>query len=151
MRNKIVIISSLLLLLTFGFLYVNNHYSTSGKYTSSCSCPMHNSNTQNTYASSKWTSYDFVTDKACCDQMRSSMHKELMGLTGVKDVKFGPSCSVSKMSQVSIYYSSTETNSENIASFLKDKKLDCSDPQSCSPDKMNQCPQKEKNKESKRI
>lgn len=151
MRNKIIIISSLLIILTFGFLYFNNHYISTDKNSTACSCPMRSSGIQNTNAGNKWSSFNFITDKACCDEMRSSMQKELMGLAGVKDVKFVPSCSISKMSQVSIYYSSDETNSENIASYLKDKKMDCSDPQNCSPDKMNKCPNKEKKKESKRI
>lgn len=139
------------MLLTFGFLYINDHYTTSGRYVSSCSCPKHNSSIQNTTAGNKWSSYNFVTDKACCDEMRNSITKELMGLTGVKDVKFGPSCSVSSMSHVSIFYSADEITSQNIASFLKDNKMDCSNPENCTPDKMNQCPQKEKNKEPKRI
>jgi hypothetical protein len=150
MKNKIIIISSLLLLLTFGFLYINKYYTSNNKGTLKHSCAMGNS-TQNMNAEQQWPSYEFITDKACCDEMRSSMQKELMGLTGVKEVKFSPSCSVSKMTKVAVYFSGDATNADKIASYLKDKNLICSDPEKCTPDKMNQCPHKEKNKESKNI
>jgi hypothetical protein len=55
------------------------------------------------------------------------------------------------MTKVVVYFSGDATNTENIASFLKNENMICSNPENYIPDKMNQYPHKEKNKESKNI
>ena len=109
----------------------------------------------------EWASYEFVTDKACCDEMKSSLQSDLMTVAGVKEVKFGSSCSVSKMSMVTVYYSAGETSEENISSFIKDKSYECTGNHSgCNKDGVKsgegndcqkECPHKEKTKDTKQL
>ena len=77
--------------------------------------------------------------------MQSSLKSELMSVAGVKDVKFSSTCTVSKMTNVSIYYSASETSRETLASYVKDKGMDCS---GC--DKKD-CPLKNKKTSGKNI
>jgi hypothetical protein len=65
--------------------------------------------------------------------MKSSLQTELLTVAGIKEVKFGSSCSESKMTNVTVFYAAGETNAENIAAFLKDKNYDCSG-KSCTKD-----------------
>lgn len=143
MKTKFVMFASVVLMLTLGFLYVNHNYISANdkdgktQCTSMSGCTQHKQNTIK--AGGEWSSYEFTTDKACCDEMQSSLKSELMSVAGVKDVKFSSTCSVSKMTNVSIYFSASETNQETLASFVKDKGFDCSG--SCDP---KNCPSKNK-------
>ena len=142
MKTKFVMFASLVLMLTLGFLYVNHNYISANdkdgktQCTNMSGCTQHKQNTVR--AGGEWSSYEFTTDKACCDEMQSSLKSELMSVAGVKDVKFSSTCTVSKMTNVSIYYSAGETNAETLASYVKDKGFDCS---GCDK---NNCPMKNK-------
>ena len=130
MKNKFIIFASAVLMLTLGFLYVNHNYISANEKdgktqcTNMSGCTQHKQNTIK--AGGEWSSYEFTTDKACCEEMQSSLKTELMSVTGVKDVKFSSTCTVSKMTNVSIYYSPGETSEETLASLVKDKGFDCS-------------------------
>jgi hypothetical protein len=130
MKRKFILLASLVLVFTLGFIYVNHNYiSANGRdgkntCTNMTGCTQHKSNTIK--AGGEWSSYEFVTDKACTDEMQSSLKTELMNVAGVKDVKFSSTCSYSKMTNVSIYYSAGETSEETLQSFIKDKGFDCS-------------------------
>ncbi len=84
-------------------------------------------------AGGEFQSYLFTTDKACCDGMRADLEKNLLTVAGIKEVKFSTTCNVSKMTNVTVMYSSGETSEENIASYLKDNNMDCSG-KSCDKD-----------------
>lgn len=136
MKTKFISFASLILIFALGFLYVNHNYIEAGdrdgkkECVNKSGCTNMSGCTQNKSseikAGGEWSSYEFVTDKACCEEMKSSLKTELLGLAGVKDVKFSPTCSVSKMTNVSIYYAAGETSEETLASLVKDKGFDCS-------------------------
>ena len=135
MNRKLVYLSSLVLILAFGFLYVNSGSLTASDFTKKKCC-----NDQSTSANTKkeikaggdqYSTYEFSTDKACCNEMRSSLQKELLGASGVKDVKFSETCSASKMTVVTIFYNSGETSETQIASLVKDKSSDCPEMPGC--------------------
>jgi hypothetical protein len=153
MRNKILVFTSLVLVLTFGFLYINQSGISAndkeGKKDCTHSCSKQNSKDKEIKAGGDENSvYAFITDKACCDEMKTSMQNELMGINGVKEVKFGSSCNVSKMTQVSIYYSAGETNEAALISFIKDKEYNCPDNGNCPHGK---CNMKKSTKDAKNI
>ncbi len=142
MKSKILIFTSLVLVLTFGFLYVNQTYLSSNDNNGKTRCTQsgcqHKMKDKDVKAGgNEWSKYEFVTDKACCDEMKSSMQKELMGVSGVKEVKFGSTCDVSKMTSVTIFYSSGETNETTLASYVKDKEFNCPDNGNCPQGKCN--------------
>jgi hypothetical protein len=143
MRNRIFVFTSLVLVLTFGFLYINQSYLSANDKDGKKDCSMHSCSKQNAKdkeikaGGEEYSTYEFVTDKACCDEMKTSMEKELMGINGVKEVKFGQSCEASKMTNVSIYYSAGETNVETISSIIKDKEFNCPDNGNCPHGKCN--------------
>ncbi len=127
MNKKAIVISSFIIVIAAILVYTSFNYliagNRDGKTCTQSSCSQQ---TTETKAGGDLSSYEFVTDKACSDEMKSSLKSELMGIEGVKDVKFGMSCNVSKMTQVSVMYSAGETSQETLASFLKDKNYDCS-------------------------
>jgi hypothetical protein len=140
MNKKVISIAALVVLFAFGFLYVNATYlqadNKSGKKectSSSCrdktsqSSNQSSSDNKDIKAGGETGTYQFVTDKIHCEDCKVSMQKELMGgVSGIKDVKFGETCSVSKMTNVTVYYSAGETSTDKIASYVKDKSYDCS-------------------------
>jgi hypothetical protein len=131
MNKKIIAFSSIVVLLAFGFLYINSgNLSANNKNdstTKKCCVDQSTSSTKKEIKAGgdQFSKYEFTTDKACCNEMKSSMQKEIMGAGGVKDVKFSETCTASKMTMVTVYYSAGETNETQIASFLKDKNFDC--------------------------
>lgn len=149
MRNRILVFTSLVLVLTVGFLYVNQNYLSANDKNGKKECTGHSCSKQNAKdkeikaGGEEYSTYEFVTDKACCDEMKTSMEKELMGINGVKEVKFGQSCEVSKMTNVSIRYSAEETNVEKISSIIKDKEFNCPDNGNCPHGKCNMKKSKE--------
>ena len=158
--GKIISLTAFFLVLAFGFLYLNQNLliadDRDGKKDCSSSC----SHSKDVKAGGEFSSYEFVTDKACCEEMKTGMQTDLMSVAGVKEVKFSTSCSVSKMTQVIVYYAAGETTEENIATYLKDKSYDCSGGHSgCNKDGVksgdgkdgNECPHKEKSKDTKQL
>ena len=144
MKNRIFIFASLVVILTFGFLYVNQSSLASNDKDCSMnctmsSCQMHKTNTDIKAGGGggEWATYEFVTDKACCEEMKTSMQTQLMSFSGVKDVKFSKTCNVSSMTSVIIYYSKDETNEASLTSLVKDKEYDCPKDGSCPPGKCN--------------
>ena len=155
MNRKIIALSSVVLILALGFLYIQQGNLMAGDKNKSCCM---NKNTQKTSndapgikaGGEKFASYEFSTDKACCEEMRSSMQKELLGISGVKEVKFSQTCTASKMTMVSVLYDAGATNESGIAASLKEKNIDCPqmpgcDKEGCSKNKsgsnmQQQCP-----------
>ena len=135
MNRKLVYLSSLVLILAFGFLYVNSGSLTASDF-SKKKCCKDQSTSANTKKEIKaggdqYSTYEFATDKASSDEMKNTLQKELLGTTGVKDVKFSPTCSASTMTMVTIYYNSGETSESQIASLVKDKSSDCPEMPGC--------------------
>lgn len=147
MKNKIIIFCSLVVILAFGFLYIQNNNliadDKDGKKNCSSSCTQ-KTNTSSAESKSgcqydktgattdatkdvtnEYAVYEFVTDKISCDDCKPGMSENLMGLAGVKEINFGETCKVSKMTSVKVFYSSTDTTPEVIAASVKDKGLEC--------------------------
>lgn len=156
MKKKILIICALILVSVFGFMYTQ----TSGlfaddKNKKDCS----SSCTQKTGTSSSdsksgctdknmtgsamsdnkdgYAVYEFVTDKIHCDACKTEMSGNLMGIAGVKEVNYGETCGVSKMTNVKVYYSADETTPEVIGASVKEKGLrgNCEDGSKCGSKK----------------
>lgn len=174
MNKKIIGIASIVVVFALGFLYLNQGYLAANDKdgntcSSSCDDKGKNSGTSSIKAGNEWSSYEFTTDKACCEQMKSDLQKELGSVAGVKEVKFSQTCNVSKMTNVTVLYAAGETNEETIVSFVKNKSYDCSskcegksgcDKKSndtkmdagkdgCNPNK--ECPGKNKSEEPKKL
>jgi hypothetical protein len=161
--KKVISLTAVILVLTFGFIYLNQGMLKSGQKDGDKNCSSTCSKNKDIKAGGEWSEYEFVTDKACSDEMKTSLQADLMNIAGVKEVKFGSSCSVSKMTMVRVYYSSGETSEENIASFVKDKSYDCQGHNGCNKDGIKsgeskdgtdcpkECPHKDKSKESKQL
>ena len=161
--GKIISLTGFILLLAFGFLYLNQNLLIADDRNGEKDCSSSCSKSKDVKAGGEFSSYEFVTDKACCDEMKTGLQTDLMSVAGVKEVKFNTSCSVSKMTQVTVYYAAGETSEENISSYLKDKSYDCSGHLGCSKDGVKsgegkdgkdcqkECPHKEKSKDSKQL
>ncbi|MEO6694137.1 MAG: hypothetical protein ABIY50_07905 [Ignavibacteria bacterium] len=156
MKKKIIIIGSLVLILVFGFLYTQNNNliadDKDGKKDCSSSCTKKTgtgSSTENksgcgsdkmsdanTEVISENPVYEFVTDKIDCDGCKPGMSEKLMGISGVKDVSFGETCNVSKMTTVKVHYSATDTTPEIVAASIKEIGLtaakSCGDGSKCN-------------------
>ena len=116
MKRKFISFASLVLVFTLGFLYMNHNYLAAGDRDGKKECSSSSSCSKNKSTEIKaggdWSNYEFTTDRACCDEMKTALKTDLMNISGVKDVKFGSTCNVSKMTGVSVYYAAGETNEE---------------------------------------
>lgn len=156
MKKKIIIISSVIVVLMAGLVYANYSNLFAGDKdgktcisSSGCTSKSNDVKADNDgNAGSEFATYEFITDKAGNDEMKTSLKQELMSVDGVKDVKFGMSCSYTKITRVTISYAAGETSEETLASFIKDKDYDCSMHQGCGPN--GNCPQKN-TKETRKI
>ncbi|RPI17989.1 MAG: hypothetical protein EHM58_07130 [Ignavibacteriae bacterium] len=143
MNKRIIIISSVIFVLVLGLLYINfNNLIAGDKDGKTCNstagCTPKSSDIKadnDIRGGSEFAVYEFVTDKAYNDEMKSSLKSELLNVAGVKDVKFSKSCGYSKVTNVSISYASGETSEETLASFVKDKNYDCSGQNGNCPEK----------------
>jgi len=124
--RKVITLTGFLLVLAFGFLYLNQSLLIADDRNGEKDCSSSCSKNKEVKAGGEFSSYEFVTDKACCDEMKTGLQTDLMSVAGVKEVKFSTACSVSKMTQVTVFYAAGETSEENIAAYLKDKNYDCS-------------------------
>ena len=152
MNKKILSIASLTVVFALTFFYLNQNFLAAndkdGKTcTNKSAC---NDKNKDIKAGGEFESYEFITNQACCDEMKNALQTDLLTIAGIKEVKFSSTCSVSKMTNVTVYYSAGETNTDNIAAYVKDKSYDCSG-NGCTKDK--ECtPNKEtKNKETKNL
>jgi len=91
----------------------------------------------NIKAGGEYSSYQFVTDKVTCEDSKADLQKNILSIAGVKEVSFGSTCNVSKMTNVTIMYAAGETSEENIAASLKEKNMDCSGKSGCNKDGKN--------------
>lgn len=159
MNKKIIAIAAIVVVFTFGFLYLNQSYLVAGG-NGDCSkectqqtagktgcdksnCDKSNCDKQgctemsgNIKAGGEFSEYSFVTDKVTCNQTKADLEKVLLSAAGVKEVSFGPTCNVSHMTSVKVMYSAGETSEEKLASYLKDNKIDCSSSSGCNKDGM---------------
>lgn len=160
MNKKLLSVSALVVIFAFGFLYLNQAYlvahdkTSSGCDKSSCdktagiksssnktncdksSCDKSSceENKSQIKAGGEYSSYQFVTDKVTCEDTKADLQKNILGIAGVKEVSFGSTCNISKMTSVTVMYSAGETSEENIASVLKEKNMDCSGNSGCDKD-----------------
>ena len=176
MNKKIISVSALVVVFALGFFYLNQEYlvaytksggdcdktqcsKTSGTKSSadkkecdksSCDKSSCGENKGMIKAGGEYSSYEFVTDKVTCEDSKADLQKNILSIAGVKEVNFGSTCNVSKMTSVTIMYSAGETNEENIAASLKEKNMDCSGKSGCDKDGKNsgdvkkECPGKNK-------
>ena len=151
MGNKLIIIGTLIVLLVFGFIYTQNSSliadDKDGKKDCSSSCTKKSSSTENKAQSSDqytgganasddksgYAVYEFVTDKIHCDGCKQGMTDNILGISGVKEVDYGETCSVSKMTSVKVYFNETDTSADIIAASVKEKGLQgkCGDGTKC--------------------
>jgi len=149
MKNKVIIICSMLVVLAVGFLYtINNRViaddkdgkkdcsssctkttgsssSTSTESKSGCSSDKKMSNNTGTDNPNNYAVYEFVTDKISCDACKSGISNNLMGVAGVKEVSYGETDAVSKMTNVKVFYTDKETTPELISTSVKENNLEC--------------------------
>jgi hypothetical protein len=165
MNKKFLGAAAIVVIFAFGFLYLNQSYliandkdgkdcskecTTSAGDKSGCDktaatetsgdksgCDKSKCGDNNIKAGGEYSSYQFVTDKVTCEDSKADLQKNILSLAGVKEVSFGSTCNVSKMTNVTIMYSAGETNEENIAASLKEKNMDCSGNSGCNKDGKN--------------
>lgn len=164
MNKKIISAAALVVIFAFAFLYLNQSYlianDKDGKDCSS-SCTEKTSgeksgcdktaatetsgdkkecdksscdDKKNIKAGGEFSSYQFVTDKVTCEDSKADLQKNILTIAGVKEVSFGSTCNVSKMTNVTIMYAAAENSEENIAASLKEKNMDCSGKTGCDKD-----------------
>lgn len=127
-----------LLILVFAVLYLNPVFlSANDKDGKSCntktSCTTKTEKCGNeNKAGGEWASYEFTSDQICCDKIKSQVEKELVSLTGVKEVKIGEACAVSGISKITILYDANEVNEVNISSFVQNINYKCESEKSCA-------------------
>lgn len=136
MNKKILTAAALVVVFALGFLYLNQGYlAANDKDDKSCTnksaCDDKNKEVK---AGGDLNEYAFTTDKACCDGMKADLQNELSSVAGVKEIKFGSTCSASKMTHVTVYYAAGETSEDALAKFVKDKSYDCQDKTGCNKD-----------------
>jgi hypothetical protein len=149
MNKKFFGIAAIVVVFALGFLYLNQSYlvasdkdgKTCDKNGTSCSKTSSSCDDKNKSAATdvkaggEFSSYEFTTDQVSCEETKANLEKELTSVAGVKEVKFGSTCSVSQMTSVTVYYAAGETNEEAIASFVKSKNIDCSGKTGCNKEK----------------
>ncbi|HMS64240.1 MAG TPA: hypothetical protein PKD83_03195 [Ignavibacteria bacterium] len=148
MKKKIIVISSLVVILALGIMYsMNNNLIADDKdgtnskdCSSSCtkttgtgssteskkSCESGSMTSSGTEANTEFAVFEFTTDKIDCDGCKPGMTNKLMGVSGVKEVSYGETCKVSKMTNVKVFYSDKDTTPEIISASVKEKGLECS-------------------------
>ncbi len=144
MNKKIIAAAALVVIFAVTFLYLNQSYLIANdKDGKNCSneCTEKTSNVKkdcddknSIKAGGDYSNYEFTTDKACCEEMKSDLQKNLLSFSGVKEVNFSSTCNVSKMTNVTVKYAAGETNEEAIAKYIKDNSYDCSTKSGCDKD-----------------
>lgn len=148
MKKKILISGTLVAMLVFAFLFYTNNSSliADDKDGKDCSskCTQKSSSTDNTMSGANssetqdgFASYEFVTDQISCDDCKPGMSESLMGISGVKEISYGETCNVSKMTSVKVIYSAEETTPEIISASVKEQGLQgkCGDGSKCNSKK----------------
>lgn len=142
MNKKIFGVAAIVVVFALGFLYLNQSYliandkdgKTCSKTSTGCDDKQKTSATE-VKAGGEYSSYEFTTDQVTCDDSKANLEKELTSVAGVKEIKFGSTCNVSKMTSVTVLYAAGETNEEAIASYVKGKNMDCSSKKECTKEK----------------
>ncbi|MBS1518213.1 MAG: hypothetical protein JSS91_09005 [Bacteroidetes bacterium] len=158
MKKKLFVIASLIVIVALSIFYVqNNNLIADDKNPkdcpSSCTQKAGNSETKSGCTGKNmsgasvsdddltgYATYEFVTDMIKCDGCKSEMSSNLKGINGVKEVSYGETCNVSKMTSVKVFYSDKETSSDIIAASVKDKGLTgkCGDGSKCTSKKKDE-------------
>ncbi len=153
MKKKIALIGSIALVLAVGLFYVQSNNliaddkdgkkdcsSSCTEKTGSASSETKSSCTDKTMQSSSgsddksgYAVYEFTTDAISCDGCKPGMTEKIKTIGGVKDVEYGQTCSVSKQTNVKVYFNESETTSEVVAASVKEQKLNgnCGDGSKC--------------------
>jgi len=157
MTKKILITASLILVLVFGFLYTQKNLliadDKDGKKNCSSSCTQKTSSTDNKSGCPEgktqmsgvvsddnkngYAVYEFVTDKIHCDDCKPEMSGKLMGIAGVKEINYDLTNTDSRLTNVKVYFSASDTTPEIIAASVKDNSLSgvkekCGDGSKCT-------------------
>ncbi len=153
MKKKIVLFGSFALILAVGLFYVQSNNliadDKDGKKDCSSSCT-EKTGTSSAESKSSCTSksmtqtssgddksqyavYVFTTDAIHCDDCKPGMTEKIKTIGGVKEVDYSETCGVSKMTNVKVYYSDSETSPDLIAASVKEQKLEgnCGDGAKC--------------------
>jgi len=159
MKKKLILVASLVVIVALSIFYVqNNNLIADDKdkkdCSTSCTKTAGTTETKSDCSGDKMSSasntsdddltgyaaYEFVTDKIHCDGCKSEMTGNLMGISGVKEVVYGETCNVSKMTNIKVMYSGEETNPEIIAASVKEKGLQgkCEDGTKCDSKKKDE-------------
>ena len=110
MKKKILISGTLVAMLVLAFLfYTNNNNLIADDKDCSSKCTEKSSSTDQTMSGANSSesqdglaTFEFVTDKISCDGCKPGMSDNLMGISGVKEISFGETCQVSKMTTVKV-------------------------------------------------
>ena len=148
MKKKLLISGSLVAMFVLAFLFYTNNSSliADDKDGKDCSsqCTQKSSSTDNTMSGANSSdtqdgiaTYEFVTDQITCDDCKPGMSESLMGISGVKEITYGETCQVSKMTSVKVTYSAGETTPEIISASVKEQGLQgkCGDESKCDSKK----------------
>lgn len=155
MKTKLILIASLALIVALSIFYVQNNNliadDKDGKDCSSTCTKTAGTTDAKSDCTGKSTTgasvsdddnagvatFEFTTDKITCDGCKTEMTGTLKEISGVKDVVYGETCSVSKTTSVKVIYSDKDTTSEIIAASVKEKGLtgNCGDGSKCGSKK----------------
>lgn len=162
MKKKILLAATLVVLMVFGFIYMQGNIlkaddkdpknkkdcSTSCTEKTGTSSSMNKSEcpsktgTSSSMTDNKdgYSKYEFVTDKISCDGCKPGMSENLMGIAGVKEVSFDQTNADTKMTNVVVFYSPSDTTPETIAASVKEKGLmgNCADGKKCDGKKSSE-------------
>jgi hypothetical protein len=154
MKKKIALFSSIALVIAVGLFYVQSNNliadDKDGKKDCSSSCTEKtgsaSSETKSSCTGKTMTStsagddktgyavYEFTTDAIHCDDCKPGMTEKIKSIGGVKEVEFGQTCSVSKQTNVKVYFNESETSTDAVAASVKEQKLNgnCEDGSKCN-------------------
>lgn len=153
MKKKIALFGTIAMVLAVGLFYVQSNNliaddkdgkkdcsSTCTEKTGSASSETKSSCTSKTTTSTStgddkagYAVYEFTTDAIDCDGCKPGMTEKIKTIGGVKEVEFGQTCSVSKQTNVRVYFNESETTSDVVAASVKEQKLNgnCGDGTKC--------------------
>jgi hypothetical protein len=153
MKKKIALFASIALVLALGLFYTQSNIliaddkdgkkdcsSSCTEKTGSSSAESKSSCTSKTMSGkstgddkSGYAVYEFTTDAIHCDGCKPGMTEKIKAIGGVKEVEYGETCGVSKMTSIKVFFNESETTSEAVAASVKEQKLsgNCEDGTKC--------------------
>jgi hypothetical protein len=86
-----------------------------------------------------WSVAEFTTKGTSYSVSESSLRKSIIGVTGIKDVRFGETCSGSRNTNVKIYYSPKKTDLATIQASFDEIGIECSGFKECEQYRKTNC------------